>query len=114
MLEQLIGLKFPAYKSQIMDFLKKNSANHEMISLFETLNGNVVYRAQYRVKKAIKQKNNSQATQENQITDERRTNLEVEKVNPAHKREEYPQVLQPPQRNTFVIGVENHIKPEMI
>lgn len=56
MLEQLIGLKFPAYKSQIMDFLKKNSANHEMISLFETLNGNVVYRAQYHVKKAIKQK----------------------------------------------------------
>ena len=57
--EQLDGLKFPAYKTQIMDFLKKNSARYELLSLFETLNGTIVYRDQYHVKKAIEQ-NNSQ------------------------------------------------------
>ena len=89
--EQLDGLKFPAYKTQIMDFLKKNSARYELLSLFETLNGTIVYRDQYHVKKAIEQ-NNSQAKQDNQITDETRTNLEVEKVNSTHKRKDYPQV----------------------
>jgi hypothetical protein len=66
-----------------MDFLKKNSANQEMISLFETLNGTVVYRDQYHVKKAIEQ-NNSQAKEENQITDKTRMNLKVKQVDPAH------------------------------
>ena len=89
--QQLNGLKFPAYKTQIMDFLKKNSANYELLSLFETLNGSIVYRDQYHVKKAIEQ-NNSGAKQENQITDETRTNLEVEQVNPAHKRKDYTEV----------------------
>ena len=50
-----------------------------------------MYRDQYHVKKAIEQ-NNSQAKQDNQITDETRTNLEVEKVNSTHKRKDYPQV----------------------
>jgi hypothetical protein len=89
--EQLSGLKFPVYKAQIMDFLKKSSANQEMISLFETLNGTIAYRDRYHVKKAIEQ-NNSQAKQDNQITDETRTNLDVKKVNPAHKRKDYPEV----------------------
>jgi hypothetical protein len=89
--EQLNGLKFPVYKAQIMDFLKKGSANDELLSLFETLNGTIVYRDQYHVKKAIEQ-NNSQAKQESQITDETRTNLEVPKVNPTHKRKDYSEV----------------------
>ena len=55
------------------------------------MNGTIVYRDQYHVKKAIEQ-NNSQAKQENQMTDETRTNLEVPKVNPAHKRKDYPEV----------------------
>lgn len=89
--EQLSGLKFPVYKAQIIDFLKKSSANEQLLSLFETLNGTIIYRDQYQVKKAIEQ-NNPQAKQDNQITDETRTNLEVEKVNPTHKRKDYPQV----------------------
>jgi hypothetical protein len=55
------------------------------------LNGTIVYHDQYHVKKAIEQ-NNSQAKQENQITDETRTSLEVHKVNPTHKRKDYPEV----------------------
>ena len=89
--KQLNGLKFPAYKTQIMDFLKQSSDNQEMISLFETLNGTIIYRDQYHVKKAIEQ-NNSQAKQENQITDKTRTNLEVEQINPSHKRKDYSEV----------------------
>ncbi len=89
--EQLNGLKFPAYKVQIMDFLKKNSATGELLSLFESLNGTMLYRDQYHIKKAIEQ-NNPEAKQENQITDETRTNLEVEKINPAHKRKDYTEV----------------------
>jgi len=89
--EQLNGLKFPVYKAQIMDFLKKSSANDELLSLFETLNGTIVYRDQYHVKKALEQ-NNSKAKQDNQITDETSTNLEAVKINPAHKRKDYPEV----------------------
>ena len=88
--EQLNGMKFPAYKAQILDFVKKNSAV-EVLDLFETLNGTILYHDQYHIKKAIEQ-NNSDAKQENQITDETRTNLNVKKVNPTHKRKDYPEV----------------------
>jgi hypothetical protein len=88
--EQLNGLKFPAYKAQILDFVKKNSAA-EVLDLFETLNGTILYRDQYHIKKAIEQ-NNSEAKQQNQITDETRTNLNIKKVSPTHKRKDYPEV----------------------
>jgi hypothetical protein len=88
--EQLNGLKFPAYKVQILDFAKKNSAA-EVLDLFETLNGTILYRDQYHIKKAIEQ-NNSEAKQAHQITDDTRTNLNVKKVNPIHKRKDYPEV----------------------
>ena len=88
--EQLNGLKFPAYKAQILDFVKKNSAA-EVLDLFETLNGTILYRDQYHIKKAIEQ-NNSEAKQAHQITDDTRTNLNVKKVNPTHKRKDYPEV----------------------
>ena len=88
--EQLNGLKFPAYKAQVLDFVKKNSAA-EVLDLFETLNGTILYRDQYHIKKAIEQ-NNSEAKQENQITDETRTNLDVKNVDSAHKRKDYPEV----------------------
>jgi hypothetical protein len=83
-------LKFPAYKAQILDFVKKNSAA-EVLDLFETLNGTILYRDQYHIKKAIEQ-NNSEAKQSHQITDDTRTNLNVKKVNPTHKRKDYPEV----------------------
>jgi hypothetical protein len=88
--EQLNGLKFPAYKAQILDFVKKNSAA-EVLDLFETLNDTILYRDQYHIKKAIEQ-NNSEAKQAHQITDDTRTNLNVKKVNPTHKRKDYPEV----------------------
>jgi hypothetical protein len=89
--QQLSELKFPAYKHQIIDFLKKNSANSQLLALFESLNGTILYRDQYHIKKAFEQ-NNPEAKQEHQISDEKRTNLEVKKIDPSHKRKDYSEV----------------------
>ncbi len=89
--EQLKGLKFPTYGSQIIEYVRKNSANDEVLALYLSLNDTTLYRDQYHVTKAFEQ-NNPSTKQENQMTDETRTNLEVEKVNPTHKRKDYPEV----------------------
>jgi hypothetical protein len=90
-LEQLDGLKFPTYKSQLIEHLKNNSAGSETLALCESLNATMLYRDHYQVKKALEQ-NNPEAKNEHQISDETRTNLDVKKVNPAHKRKDYPEV----------------------
>ena len=51
----------------------------------------MLYRDHYQVKKAIEQ-NNPKAKNERQVTDETRTNLDVKKVDSAHKRKDYPEV----------------------
>ncbi|MEP6576158.1 MAG: hypothetical protein ABJB85_07010 [Nitrososphaerota archaeon] len=89
--EQLNGLKFPAYGSQIIDYLRKNSANDEILALYLSLNDTTLYRDQYHVKKAFAQ-NNPATRQENQMTQETRTNLQVEKVNPTYERKDHPGV----------------------
>ena len=88
---QLRGLKFPAYGSQIIDYLRKNSADDEVLALYLSLNGTMLYRDQSHVTKAFQQ-NNPSTKQENQITDQTRTNLDVPQVNPVHKRKDYPEV----------------------
>jgi hypothetical protein len=90
-LEQLCGLKFPAYKRQLIEHLKNNSADSETLALFESLNPTMLYRDRYQVKKAFEQ-NNPEAKNEHQISDETRTNLDVKKVDPVHKRKDYPEV----------------------
>ena len=90
-LEQLDGLKFPAYKHQIIEHLKNNSADNETLALFESLNATMIYRDHYQIKKALEQ-NNAEAKIEHQISDETRTNLDVKKVDPAHRRKDYPEV----------------------
>ena len=90
-LEQLGTLKFPAYKSLMIEHLKNNSAGSKTLALFESLNATMLYRDLYQVKKAFEQ-NNPEAKMEHQISDETRTNLDVKKVNPAHKRKDYPEV----------------------
>lgn len=89
--KRLDGLKFPAYKHQIIDFLNKNSSSNEILSLFESLNGTTLYKDQYHIQKAFEQ-NNPEAKKENQITDQSRTNLKVKPVDPSHKRKDYTEV----------------------
>jgi hypothetical protein len=88
---QLDGLKFPSYRHQIIEHLKNNSASSEILALFESLNATMLYQDQYQIKKAFEQ-NNAAAKQEGQISDETRTNLDVKKVDPVHKRKDYPEV----------------------
>jgi chaperonin GroEL (HSP60 family) len=89
--EQLRGLKFPVYKRQLIEYLKNNSAESETLALFESLNATMLYRDHYQVKKVFEQ-NNSEAKNEHQVSDKTRTNLDVKKVNSAHKRKDYPEV----------------------
>lgn len=86
--EQLKGLKFPAYGSQIIEYLRKNSANDEVLALYLSLNDATLYRDSKQVTKAFEQ--NSPTEKENQMTHKTRTNLEVEQTNPSHKRQDYP------------------------
>ena len=90
-LEQLGGLKFPVYKRQLIEHLKNNSADSEILALFESLKATMLYRDHYQVKKALEQ-NNPEAKNEHQMSDETRTNLDVKKVDSAHKRKDYPEV----------------------
>ena len=58
-LEQLGGLKFPAYRRQIIEHLKNNFVGSETLALFESLNASMLYRDHYQVKKALEQNNNN-------------------------------------------------------
>jgi hypothetical protein len=59
--------------------------------LYESLNGTIHYRDQYHIKTALQQ-NNPEAKQENQITDQTRTNLNVQPIDATHKRKDYTEV----------------------
>jgi hypothetical protein len=90
-LKQLDEIKFPAYKYQIIDFLRKRKASDKLIPLFITLNGSIKYKDLYQVRNALEQ-NNSEAKQENQISDNTRNNLAIEKSNASQKRRDYSEV----------------------
>jgi len=95
--EQLKGLKFPAYGSQIIDYLRKNSANKEVLALHLSLNDTTLYRDANQVTKAFEQ--NSPTMKDNQMTHKTRTNLEVEQTNPTHKRQDYPETTATAMKN---------------
>jgi hypothetical protein len=110
--QQLRGLKFPAYGSQIIDYLRKNSADDEVLALYLSLNDTMLYRDQYHVTKAFEQ-NNLSTKQENQITYQTRTNLDVPKLIPSICVRTILRYLQPLQRITLVTFVVKHTKPQM-
>ena len=95
--EQLKGLKFPAYRSQITDHLRKNSASDEVLALYLSLNDATLYRDENQVTKAFEQY--SPTTKPNQMTHKTRTNLEVEQTNPTRKRQDYPETVATAMKN---------------
>ena len=95
--EQLKGLKFPAYGSQITDYLRQNSASDEVLALYFSLNDATLYRDENQVTKAFEQ--NSPTTKPNQMTHKTRTNLEVEQTNETHKRQDYPETAATAMKN---------------
>ena len=87
----LKGLKFPAYKKDMVEFMRQTSAGEKNMSLVRTLTDGKLYHNLYQVKRALEQEN-PDAKQANQITDETRKNLEATKVNSSHRRKDYTEV----------------------
>jgi hypothetical protein len=89
-LNQLKGLKFPAYKKDMIEFMRQTSATEKNMSLVRTLTDGNLYHSLYQVKKALEQEN-PEAKQDNQISDETRKNLTLPEANP-HQRKDYSEV----------------------
>jgi hypothetical protein len=104
--ETIKPVKFPAYKRDIINYLNKtNNEDKDIISLFETLDGYILYNDLYHVRKSIEQ-NIPEKKLEYQISDQKRRNLDVrtrktksnksvkerEAVNKSEERKDYPEV----------------------
>ena len=87
---QLDALQFPVFKYQILEFIKKVSTDGEVIALLESLNDSVSYRSKDDIRNALEQEN-PEAKQQNQISDDTRKNLNVQHVDTAQKRKDYPE-----------------------
>jgi len=70
----LIGdLKFPAFKNNIIDHVKKLTKDADIISLFESLDGYIQFRDQHHIQEAL-EVNDPEKKTESQITDETAAN----------------------------------------
>jgi hypothetical protein len=106
-LAQLAGLRFPAFKNNIIDHVKSINTHDEedVVVLFESLDGYIQYRDEYHVQKAIEE-NVPAKKKDNQITDNTRESPDVrtrqtsadssikdrEAVNETEERKDYPEV----------------------
>jgi hypothetical protein len=106
-LAQLTGLRFPAFKNNIIDHVKSIDTHDEddFVSLFESLDGYIQYRDEYHVRKAFEE-NIPAKKKDYQITDNTRESLDVrirqtsadssikdrEAVNESEERKDYPEV----------------------
>ena len=89
--DQLKGLKFPAYKKDMIEFMRQTSSAEKNMSLVRTLTDGKLYHSLYQVKRALEQEN-ADAKQANQLSDETRKNLEAAKVDSSHRRIDYTEV----------------------
>jgi ABC-type transporter lipoprotein component MlaA len=70
----LIGdVKFPAFKINIIDHVKKVTKDRDVISLFESLDGYIQFRDQHHVQEAL-EVNDPKKKTENEITDQTQEN----------------------------------------
>lgn len=89
--DQLKGLKFPAYKNDMIEFMRQTSSPQKNISLVRTLTDAKLYHSLYQVKQALEQENPT-AKQNVQISDETRNNLAITKSDSSHTRKDYTEV----------------------
>jgi len=87
---QLDTLKFPAYKHQILNFIKNKFSDNDDVGLLKSLNDTVLFRSKYDVKQGLEQEN-SNSKQQHQISDTTRKQLEVQHPDQTQKREDYPE-----------------------
>jgi hypothetical protein len=114
---QLAGFAFPAFKHNIIDYVKSINADKEkedVVALFESLNGYIQFRDQYHVQKALEE-NVSTKKKDYQISDKTRESPAVrirqttadasikdrEAVNEREERKDYPEVT-PTAMSNFV------------
>jgi hypothetical protein len=107
-LAQLAGLRFPAFKNNIIDHVKSintHDKEEDIVSLFESLDGYIQYRDEYHVKKAFEE-NVPAKKKDYQMTDNTRESPDVrirqtsadssikdrEAVNESEERKDYPEV----------------------
>lgn len=106
-LAQLAGLRFPAFKNNIIDHVKSINTHDEedVVSLFESLDGYIQYRDEYHVQKAFEE-NIPAKKRDYEITDNTRESPDVrvrqtsadssikdrEAVNEREERKDYPEV----------------------
>lgn len=102
---QLGGLRFPAFKHNILEYAKSINTDRDVVALFESLNGYMEFRDQYHVAKAL-QENVIAKKKEFQISDEKRESPNVrtrqttadasikerEAANASEERKDYPEV----------------------
>jgi hypothetical protein len=117
-LAQLAGLRFPAFKNNIIDHLKSTNIHGEeeedIIALFESLDSYIQYRNEYHVQKAFEE-NVPSKKKDYEITDNTRESPNVrirqtsadgnikdrEAVNEREERKDYPEVT-PTAMSNFV------------
>jgi hypothetical protein len=107
-LAQLAGLRFPAFKNNIIDHVKSINTHDEevdVVSLFESLDGYIQYRDENHVQKAFEE-NIPAKKRDYEITDNTRESPDVrvrqtsadssikdrEAVNESEERKDYPEV----------------------
>jgi hypothetical protein len=105
---QLAGFAFPAFKHNIIDYVKGMNADEkeeDVVALFESLNGYIQFRDQYHVQKALEE-NVPEKKKDYQISDKTRETPHArtrqttadssikdrEAVNEREDRKDYPQV----------------------
>lgn len=106
-METIKPIKFPAYKRDIINYLKNINIekDKDMLPLFESLDGYILYNDLYHIRKSI-ERNIPEKKLEHQISDQKRRNLNVriretrsnksikerEAVNSKEERKDYPEV----------------------
>jgi len=65
----LRGLNFPAFKNNIIDHIKKATKDPEVIFLFQSLDGYILYKDQYHVQKALEVNDQEERRKSNNRSD---------------------------------------------
>ena len=71
-------MKFPAFKKDIISYVKNVNTDRDIVALFESLDGYIEYRDLYHVQKALEE-NNSEKKKTYQISDQTREQSDVRK-----------------------------------
>jgi hypothetical protein len=113
----LAEMQFPAFKNNILEYVKNVTTDNDVTALFESLDGYIKFKDLYHVKKALEE-NNPEKKQTYQISDKTRESRDVrnrevtidnstrerESVNVNEERKDYPEVT-PGAMSNFICNI---------